>query len=138
MGDNVNTGDKGVFPTNGAKTEGNIAAAPAVAPAIATAPVVAPADMSHHEAVQPVQPVQENVTNATYAMVQIKNAEGEVSGIIESDLISFREKGYENRYLSIKTIGVGEDGNQSTTTITLAEEDFNIFKEFISKLNWND
>jgi hypothetical protein len=62
-----------------------------------------------------------------------------VSGIIEVDLISFRERGQESRYLSVNTEGADEEGNRSTTSININNEaDFNKFKKFISQLNWND
>lgn len=84
------------------------------------------------------QPVASEDTD-TYLKLDITNPEGQVSGILEIDLISFRERGMESRYLSINAVGSGQDGNQSQTTIAIqSEEDFKRFKAFISRLNWND
>jgi len=81
---------------------------------------------------------QENSAQ-TYMKLETKNDKGELSGVLEIDLISFRERGQESRYLSIDATGVGRDGQQSDTTISINnEKDFNNFKEFISNLNWND
>ena len=88
-------------------------------------------------------PAAENVENTedtkTYIRLETKNSEGQLSGVIEIDLISFRERGQESRYLSINTVGAGQDGSQSETNISIGnEEDFNRFKKFVSELNWND
>lgn len=147
MGDNINTGSKGVFPTNGERTEGSIQPVAVVKPAIApTATVIAPTvneatvaqevDISHHDEV--VESVG-NKIGATYSRLEVKNDEGQISGIIELDLISFREKGEENRYLSFQTEGVDDEGNQIKIMLAINNEtDFNIFKNFVSNLNWND
>ena len=59
--------------------------------------------------------------------------------VIEIDLISFREKGEENRYLSFDVVGAAPDGVQNETNVSISnEQDFDSFKEFISNLNWND
>jgi len=139
MGDNVNTGSKGVFPTNGAKTEGTIQPVKVVTNNTpATAPVVSPSAPAQ-EAAPNTGSFQEVNAGETYALLETKNHEGQVSGIIELDLISFREKGKENRYLQLQTTGVGEDGNQVKISLAIDNEsDFNVFKSFVSKLNWND
>lgn len=75
----------------------------------------------------------------TYIKLETRNSDGVLSGILEIDLISFRERGQESRYLSINTVGAGREGEQSDTTISIDNEaDFNRFKKFISDLNWND
>lgn len=75
----------------------------------------------------------------TYLRLETRNGDNQVSGVIEIDLISFREKGQESRYLSINTIGSNPEGHQSNTSISIEnEEDFNKFKKFISNINWND
>jgi len=130
---NLNTGSKGVFP--GSSSIAN--PGPANVPGAQNQPA------------QPAQPADnfiETVAKAanpeetkTYIRLETKNPEGEVSGVLEIDLISFRERGQESRYLSINTIGAGQDGNQTDTTISIDNEaDFKRFKDFISNLNWND
>lgn len=85
------------------------------------------------------QPVEDFSEAKTFLNLETKNIEGQISGIIEIDLISFRERGQESRYLSIKTVGAGEGGKSSETAISISnEDDFNRFKKFISELNWND
>jgi hypothetical protein len=87
----------------------------------------------------PVAAPENNNSVETYIKLETKNSEGQVSGILEIDLISFRERGTESRYLSVNLVGSGKDGNQSDTTISIDNEtDFNRFKSFISNLNWND
>ena len=124
---NQSTGAKGVFP--GVNIGNNIA---------------------QNQVVQPIQNSQESDNNQiisqgevldakTFIHLETKNSEGQVSGVIEIDLISFREKGQESRYLSIKTIGAGENGKGSETNLSIDNEiDFMKFKKFISELNWND
>ena len=70
-------------------------------------------------------------------------------GVLEFDLISYREKGEETRYISIKFSGVdvrGIDENNSESVpvtqeafVAINEEEvFQSFKAFIINLNWND
>jgi len=83
------------------------------------------------------RPVDEDAS--TYIRLETNNTEGEVSGVLEIDLISFRERGIESRYLSINTVGMGLDNSQTNTVISIDNEaDFLRFKNFVSKLNWND
>ncbi len=125
---NPNTGAKGVFPgTNqvaspiGPNTPGTGNPAPIIQEQAALAPAAAPSDTK------------------TYIRLETKNSDGELSGVLEIDLISFRERGQESRYLSINAIGAGSSGEQSDTTLSIDNEaDFNRFKKFISELNWND
>jgi hypothetical protein len=125
---NPNTGAKGVFPgTNqvaspiGPNTPGTGNPAPIIQEQAAPAPAAAPSDTK------------------TYIRLETKNSDGELSGVLEIDLISFRERGQESRYLSINAIGAGSNGEQSDTTLSIDNEaDFNRFKKFISELNWND
>jgi hypothetical protein len=127
---NPNTGSKGVFPGNQPAHTG-------------------PQQTVPGQNQQPQQPqvtqeqppvVEENIENTnTYMKLETKNPDGQVSGVLEIDLISFRERGKESRYLSVNLIGMGQDGAQSDTTISIGnEQDFNKFKEFIANLNWND
>jgi hypothetical protein len=133
---NPNTGAKGVFPgssqatnPNGVNTSG--------APNNNGAQNIVPINQPNYseEVAAAINP--ENTK--TYIRLETKNTDGQVSGILEIDLISFRERGQESRYLSINTVGAAPDGGQSDTTISIDNEaDFNRFKKFISDLNWND
>lgn len=51
----------------------------------------------------------------------------------EVDLITFREKGQQVKYLSFSFT----DAKQNTATISLTEESFNIIKSFFKQLDWN-
>ncbi len=129
---NQNTGNKGVFP----------GANPIIIP---TGQGTSPENVPGLENSMPTIPqpkeqavVYTNETN-TYIRLETKNSEGQLSGVLEIDLISFRERGQESRYLSVNVVGAGQDGKQSETTLSIDnEEDFNRFKKFISDLNWND
>lgn len=77
--------------------------------------------------------------NQTYMKLETKNTEGQISGVLEIDLISFREKGQESRYLSVSSIGGNSEGKSSNTILSIDNEaDFLILKNFVSNLNWND
>jgi len=150
MGDENQTNNKGVFPLNGAQTEGTLKPVAVVTPTTTVVPttvvvaqetpeksevIAETANLDHHEAVNE----QKTGDGKTYVRLETKNKEEQISGIIELDLISFREKGEENRYLSLETTGVGADGVQLKTSLAIDnEKDFNMFKNFISNLNWND
>jgi len=143
-----NNNNRGVFPGNAIPSQGSIqtgppvqevqeeqkiTAIPAVAPTAPTAPAT---NLSHHESADNV--LTEEGSN-TFIRLETKNPEGQISGIIEVDLISFRERGQESRFLQVHTTGADSEGNESTTAINIDnEEDFNKFKKFISQLNWND
>lgn len=131
-GQNQNTGSKGVFP-------GSIPNAQPQ-PQVNTAGAVNQSPVE--QVVQNMQPVESNTTQnqtKTYIRLETKNINGQTSGILEIDLISFRERGVESRYLSINAVGSGQNGAQSDTVLSIDNEaDFNKFKKFISELNWND
>lgn len=130
---NPNTGSKGVFP--GSNSLAN--PAPANAPGVINENIAPAIESVNKVPTEPVAPTPSE-TN-TYIRLETKNPDGQVSGVLEIDLISFRERGQESRYLSINALGAGQDGNQSDTTISIDNEaDFKRFKEFVSKLNWND
>ena len=60
-------------------------------------------------------------------------------GIIEIDLRSVKQKGTEERYVSVKTIGYNDNNEiSSSEVLILSEQQFNKLKQFMSKLNWND
>jgi len=130
----TNFGQKGVFPGNSSisnpATTNNVVG---VTNENIT-PASEPTSKAHLEPAKSSSPE----TN-TYIKLETKNPQGQVSGVIEIDLISFRERGQESRYLSINVVGASQDGGQSDTTISIDNEvDFIRFKEFVSKLNWND
>lgn len=135
------TGNKGVFP-------GSVPQAPQQpaqpAPQQTGQPVQNTQTAPQQPQAQPQAPVQPqaqpvNTDAETYFRLENKNNEGQVSSIIEIDLISYRERGVESRYISINTLGRNQENQQSDTTIAIDnEEDFLRFKKFVSQLNWND
>ena len=150
MGDNNQSMNKGVFPGADSLTEGSIQTGQPVPqetqktkPVIVTpntgAPVAAAPAPEQVEQVEQGAPAPAPQETNTYMNLETKNSEGGVTGIMEIDLISFRERGEESRYLAINATGAGTDGNQSETIISIRnEEEFNRLKAFISQLNWND
>jgi hypothetical protein len=142
---NPNTGSKGVFPGAGSNHTGAQDTAQEIqmpqlnipeANQPANQPAVPPVNTA--PSVPPVSAPVAAETN-TYIRLETKNPNGEVSGVFEIDLISFRERGQESRYLSINTVGMSGDGEPSDTSISIDNEtDFKRFKDFISNLNWND
>jgi hypothetical protein len=136
--ENNKNSNRGVFPGSSVPAQGTIQPGPPVqgepkhTAAKTTAPVAPAPSLSHHDNAQ-------TEDSNTFFRIETKNADDLVSGIIEVDLISFRERGQESRYLSVNTEGADEEGNRSTTSINIDNEaDFNKFKQFISQLNWND
>jgi hypothetical protein len=134
--ENNQNSNRGVFPGNPVPTQGTIQPVHTVQgeqkkTAAPAAPAPAPS-LSHHEN-------SSTEESNTFFRIETKNADGQVSGIIEVDLISFRERGQESRFLSVNTEGADGEGNSSKTSINIDNEaDFNKFKQFISQLNWND
>lgn len=130
MNENVNTGNKGVFPGELKNLTGN------------QSPNV---QQVENQASQPnlqteLKPAEQNSKEgSTYIKLESKSDTNEITGIFEVDLISFREKGVEDRYLTISTATSGESGQRINASFYVNnEEDFNRFKDFISNLNWND
>lgn len=75
----------------------------------------------------------------TFFVLNTFDSEKNIIGSLEIDLISFREKGQESRYLSFFSSGVGKEGEKSETTLSMdSEAEFIKFKRFVSELNWND
>jgi len=66
----------------------------------------------------------------------------EETGLLEADLVSFREKGKETRFLSFKIsnfVLTGEETQKYELSKTIdTEEKFLEFKRFVANLNWND
>lgn len=139
---NPNTGSKGVFPGSSqvAQSDGeNVSGAPNSVGQINAKPITQTTAQVKDSYVETAAKAESLSGVNTYMELEIKNPNGEVSGILKIDLISFRERGQESRYLSINTTGAGPDGAGSDTTISIDNEnDFKTFKEFVSNLNWND
>jgi hypothetical protein len=136
--ENNQNNNKGTFPGDTTQTTGSIQ----TGPPIQNQPIKPiSTNIDHHDSApaSAVETIQNDDGITTFIRLETVNSENVVSGIIEVDLISFREKGQESRFLSINTTGAGEDGNSSTTSININnEQDFDRFKKFISELNWND
>lgn len=129
-----NTGAKGVFPGHGVPSQGSIQ----VGPPIVENQNSDDYDITNIDSITPEKFVE---NSSTYMRLETKNSEEQISGIIDIDLISYRERGQESRYLSINMNGINMEANgiQSQVSISIDKEsDFNILKEFISNLNWND
>ena len=62
------------------------------------------------------------------------------NGILEVDLQSVKSKGVEMRNISFAIpLGLDEQNNpMKAEMLFMYEKDFEKFKEFIAKLNWND
>ena len=59
------------------------------------------------------------------------------SGTLELDLVAYREKGEQTRYLSV-TFGQKDDqGEPASVSINLNEESFNTIREYFKNLDWN-
>ena len=71
------------------------------------------------------------MANKTY--LALGDAANPNSGTLEFDLIVFREKGEQTRYLNV-TFG---EKDQNPTSISLNEESFNSIKEYFKNLDWN-
>lgn len=98
-----------------------------------------PSNLEHHNESVLTNEIINTDDAKTFIRLETKNGEKQVEGVIEIDLISFRERGQESRFLSVSTIGADTEGKESTTTMNINNEtDFNLFKKFISELNWND
>lgn len=60
-------------------------------------------------------------------------------GILEIDLRSNKQRGVENRYLSIGVTGVNENNEFSKAEMfLLSEAQLKALQAFMTKLNWND
>lgn len=75
--------------------------------------------------------------NETYFKYQDQDG-----GNMEIDLITFREKGMETRYLSLSVTGINIDNEPPTpqqALLTIGSKDsFDKLKLFFSQLNWED
>lgn len=71
--------------------------------------------------------------NPTYLKV------GDETSSLEFDLVTFRQKGKEERYLAISFLGYNVNKEPVETQeafINIAEEDFNKIKTFFFNLDW--
>ena len=59
------------------------------------------------------------------------------SGTLELDLVVFREKGEQTRYLTITFGQKDQSGEPATVSINLNEESFNSIREYFKNLEWN-
>ena len=61
------------------------------------------------------------------------------TGMLEIDLVSFRQKNEESRYLSLSLLNPSESGEQSKPTVFAIdnEEAFMVLKKFFEQLEWN-
>lgn len=74
-----------------------------------------------------------SVVNKTYCKVG-----DPTDGFIVVDLVFFRESGVETRYLKVDVAAPNEQGQVSKTSISISDkETFEVFKKFISGLDWN-
>ena len=76
--------------------------------------------------------------NQTYVRIGDEN-----NGFLEFDLVTFREKGTETRYISVIVHGFSipenqnEESKPTRTQINIStEEQFLAFKKFIQQLDW--
>ena len=61
----------------------------------------------------------------------------ERDGNIEMDLVTFREKGQQVRYLSFLINSLDTNQQPVSASLSLDEQSFNHIKEFFSQLEWN-
>jgi len=72
--------------------------------------------------------------NGTFCRVGSEDA-----GTLEVDLQSIKQKGVEVRNVSFAVVGFDENQQVVKSEMLLMDENnFNKFKAFIAKLNWND
>ncbi len=134
---NLNTGSKGVFPGSNPNNQSVGTSTPGIQNQN-NQPILNHTVEQQALNIQPTPNPVQGDQSKTYLNIETLNENGELTGILEMDLILYREKGVLGRYLSIKTIGAGENGGESRTAISIDKEaDFNRFKKFISELNWN-
>ncbi len=95
-------------------------------------PQQSPLQQEKHDNLE--QSVENNKTYFSY-----KSPDG---SLLEIDLVTFREKGSETRYLSFATIGIPTqvaEGQPTKVMLSIdTREDFESIKQFFSELNWED
>lgn len=65
------------------------------------------------------------------------SAENPSAGSLELDLVVFREKGEQTRYLNLSFAQPDENNETKSVSINLNEESFNTIREFFKQLDWN-
>lgn len=75
------------------------------------------------------------MTSKTYLC--LGNPENPKDGQLELDLIAYREKGEQTKYLSLSFSQPDEGGESNSVSVRLNEESFNSIKEFFKQLDWN-
>ncbi len=77
---------------------------------------------------------------STYISIKIKDEDGNITSILEFDLMSFREKGEEKRFLSANSFGFNPENNEAARAIVNIDnkDDFDKLKNFFEQLEWND
>jgi len=96
-------------------------------------------DMSYENNEVSLDYEEKAVDAETYFEFKAKN-----NSKLEFDLVTFREKGVETRYLSIsinwpRTLNGNKEAEYDKTMITIgSKEDFEELKKFIGQLNWGD
>lgn len=85
--------------------------------------------------------IGDDLGKKTYFVLKLTDdSSGEVNGVLEFDLMSYREKGEEKRFLSINSIGYNPELEATGRAILNIsnEGDFYKIKEFFKNLEWND
>jgi hypothetical protein len=59
------------------------------------------------------------------------------AGLLELDLVVFREKGEQTRYLHLSFAQPDENNNMKSVSVNLNEESFKTIQEFFKQLDWN-
>jgi hypothetical protein len=89
-----------------------------------------------------ITPIMDKEPRDSSEAVTYFGAGGSEDGHIEFDLVSFRQKGEETRYLSIKVTGFDDEKDlpapQSAAMSISNKEEFEKLKAFFSQLEWND
>lgn len=62
------------------------------------------------------------------------------AGVLELDLQSVKERGVETRHISLSVLGFDDSKTNvvKSEMLIMDEVSWNKFKDFVSKLNWND
>lgn len=72
----------------------------------------------------------ENIIKPGQTYVSLDSGDGSK---FEVDLITYREKGQQVKYLSVSFT----DSNQNVASLSLNQESFNTIKSFFANLDWN-
>jgi hypothetical protein len=79
--------------------------------------------------------MEENVLNSVESPTYLKV--GDEASSLEFDLVTFRQKGKEERYLAVSFLGYNINNEQPQEAfINIAEDDFILIKNFFKNLEW--